>query len=114
MRAYDLHCAPKTWRPDSAIRRNGKGPEGWNGWMSLVNYRDLRALAPEVEAFASDQARWDQLEKRDALLRKEAPPKCPVRSAGTAGARCRALGNGITHDGGRPSAAALRRGLCIT
>lgn len=81
--------------------------------MSLVNYRDLRALAPEVEAFASDQARWEQLEKRGALLREEAPPKCFVRSAGAAGARCRALGNG-THDGGRPSAAALGRGLCRT
>jgi hypothetical protein len=81
--------------------------------MSLVNYRDLRAIAPEVEVFASDQARWDLLEKRGALLREEAPPKCLVRSAGTPGARCRALGNG-THDGGRPLAAALGRGLCRT
>ena len=80
--------------------------------MSLVNYRDLRALAPEVEVFASDQARWEQLEKRGALLRQEAPPKCLVRSAGTVGARCRALGNG-SHDSRRPSAAALLgRGLC--
>lgn len=107
VRAYDLHCAPKTWRSDEG------GPAGPAGWKSLVHYRDLRAPSPALETFGSDRERWAALERRGEQLREEAPPKC---LAGSTGTRCGALGIGAwgTSGNSRPAAVAvpLGRGVC--
>lgn len=108
LRAYDLHCAPKTWRADEG------GPAGPAGWRSLVHYRDGAAgRPPQLERWPTAREKWAELARRGAALRAEAPPKCGAGGAAAPGARCRALAGG----GGRRGAinrttAVVAEGVC--
>ena len=105
LRAYDLHCAPKTWRADES------GPAGPAGWRSLVHYRDGAAgRSPQLERWPTAREKWAELARRWVALRAEAPPKCGAGGAAAPGARCRALAGGGR--GGAVNGTAVAEGVC--